>query len=150
MVCAGHCHKVVSSCRCSCCSVNPDKQRCTPMPSKQPGLLPLIGFADGQSRILIPLPCHCLNPTPLLLLRFKISNPPYALNSALLFFSFWHFFFLLSKPTQHSSVGQKGSWASRGCTIHLEATVQLPCLSIEGERGSEGAGGKNPAKTQVL
>lgn len=109
-------------------------------------LLPLIGFADGQSGILIPLPCHCLNPTPLLLLRFKISNPPYALNSAVLFFFILPFFFF-SKPIQHSLVSQKGSWASRGSTFHLEGTVQLPCLSIEGESSSEGAGRKNPAKT---
>lgn len=100
-------------------------------------LLPLIGFAYGQSRILIPLPCHCLNPTPLLLLRFKISNPPYALNSAVLLFSF-HFFF--SKPIQHSSVSQKGSWASRGSALHFEGTVQLPRLSIKGEGSGEGAG----------
>lgn len=100
-------------------------------------LLPLIGFAYGQSRILIPLPCHCLNPTPLLLLRFKISNPPYALNSAVLLFSF-HFFF--SKPIQHSSVSQKGSWASRGSALHFEGTVQLHRLSIKGEGSGEGAG----------
>lgn len=113
-VCAGHCHKVVSSCLWHCRAVNPDKQtalRCCLKSLRDKPLLPLIGFAYGQSRILIPLPCHCLNPTPLLLLRFKISNPPYALNSAVLLFSF-HFFLVNLFSTARSA--RKGAGPQEG------------------------------------
>lgn len=47
--------------------INKTALRCCLKSLSYKPLLPLIGFAYGQSGILILLPCHCLNPTPLLL-----------------------------------------------------------------------------------
>lgn len=91
--------------------INKTALRCCLKSLRYKLLLPLIGFAYGQSRILIPLPCHCLNPTPLLLLRFKISNPPYALNSAVLLFPF-HFFLVNLFSTARSA--RKGAGPQEG------------------------------------
>lgn len=91
--------------------INKTALRCCLKSLRDKPLLPLIGFAYGQSRILIPLPCHCLNPTPLLLLCFKISNPPYALNSAVLLFSF-HFFLVNLFSTARSA--RKGAGPQEG------------------------------------
>lgn len=117
IVCAGHCHKVVSSCRRRCCAVNPDKQNCTLTPSKEPSrqaATPSDWICLWSVCDLIPLPCHCLNPTPVLLLRFKISNPPYALNCAVLFFFFFLFHFFVVNPFSTARSARKGAGPQEG------------------------------------